>query len=60
MAWTFPAGTLRLVANLGAVSVPHEGPGADWGRRLSALALPPSWSTLPPWSVAFYLAGARP
>ena len=37
------------------------GPGADWGRRLYALALPsPSWSTLPPWSVAFYLAGARP
>jgi malto-oligosyltrehalose trehalohydrolase len=60
MAWTFPAGTLRLVANLGAVSVPHEGPGADWGRRLYALALPSSWSTLPPWSVAFYLAGARP
>ena len=55
------SGTLRLVANLGAMPVPHEGPGADWGRRLHALALPsPTWSTLPPWSVAFYLAGARP
>ena len=61
VAWTFPAGTLRLVANLGAAAVPHEGPGADWGRRLYALTLPsPTWSTLPPWSVAFYFAGARP
>jgi maltooligosyltrehalose trehalohydrolase len=61
VAWRFPAGTLRLVANLGAAAVPHEGPGADWGRRLYALGLPsPTWSTLPPWSVAFYLAGARP
>ena len=61
VAWTFPTGTLRLVANLGAAPVPHDGPGADWGRRLYALALPsPTWSALPPWSVAFYLAGARP
>ena len=61
VAWTFPAGTLRLVANLGAAAVPHEGPGADWGRRLYALTLPsPTWSTLPPWSVTFYFAGARP
>jgi maltooligosyltrehalose trehalohydrolase len=61
VAWTFPAGTLRLVANLGAAAVPHEGPGADWGRRLYALALSsPTWSTLPPWSVAFYFAGDRP
>ena len=60
VAWTFPTGTLRLVANLGAAPVPHEGPGADWGRRLYALALPSEWSTLPRWSVAFYLAGARP
>ena len=61
VAWTFQAGTLRLVANLGAAAVPHEGPGADWGRRLHALALPsPTWSTLPPWSVAFYFAGAAP
>ena len=60
VAWTFPTGTLRLVANLGAAPVPHEGPGADWGRRLYAQALPSEWSTLPRWSVAFYLAGARP
>ena len=62
VAWAFPAGTLRLVANLGAAPVAqHDGPGADWGRRVYALGLPsPSWSTLPPWSVAFYLAGARP
>jgi len=61
VAWTFPAGTLRLVANLGAAVVPHEGPSADWGRRLYALALSsPTWSTLPPWSVAFYFAGDRP
>jgi malto-oligosyltrehalose trehalohydrolase len=60
VAWTFPAGTLRLVANLGPAPVPREGPGADWGRRLYALALPsPTWSTLPPWSVALYFAGAR-
>ncbi len=62
VAWAFPAGTLRLVANLGAAAVSHAGPGADWGRRLYALALPGArtWSTLPPWSVAVYLAGARP
>jgi len=61
VAWTFPAGTLRLVANLGAGAVPHKGPGADWGRPLYALSLPsPTWSTLPPWSVAFYFAGERP
>jgi len=61
VAWTFPAGTLRLVANLGAAVVPHEGPGAAWGQRLYALALPsPTWSTLPPGSVAFYFAGERP
>ncbi len=59
IAWTFPGDTLRLVANLGAAPVPHEGPGADWGRRLYAVGLPsPTWSTLPPWSVALYLAGA--
>jgi len=61
VVWRFPGGTLRLVANLGAAGVPHEGPSADWGLRLYALALPsPVWSTLPPWSVALYLAGARP
>ena len=28
--------------------------------RLYALALPsPTWTALPPWSVAFYLAGGR-
>jgi malto-oligosyltrehalose trehalohydrolase len=60
VTWTFPAGTLRLVANLGPAAVGHEGPGADWGRRLYALALPaPTWQELPPWSVAVYLAGAR-
>jgi len=59
VAWKLPAGTLRLVANLGASAVPHEGPGADWGERLYALGLPAAaWSTLPPWSVGFYLAGA--
>jgi 1,4-alpha-glucan branching enzyme len=56
-AWAFPAGTLRLVANLGPTAVPHPGPGADWGRRLHALHLPEAgWRELPPWSVAFYLA----
>jgi maltooligosyltrehalose trehalohydrolase len=61
VAWTFPTGTLRLVTNLSAAPVAHEGPGADSGRRLYALALPsPTWSALPPWSVAFYLAGALP
>jgi maltooligosyltrehalose trehalohydrolase len=60
VVWRFPAGTLRLAANLGRAAVPHEGPGADWGDRLYALNLPsPTWSTLPAWSVAFYLAGAR-
>jgi malto-oligosyltrehalose trehalohydrolase len=57
VAWAFPAGTLRLVANLGATAAPHPGPGPDWGRRLHALNLPGAgWRELPPWSVAFYLA----
>jgi malto-oligosyltrehalose trehalohydrolase len=61
VAWTFPTGTLRLAANLGAASVAHEGPRADWGRPLYALHLPaPAWSVLPPWSVVCYLAEARP
>ena len=61
VSWAFPAGTLRLVANLGAAAVRHAGPGADWGRRLYALNVPaPTWSELSPWSVGFYLAGARP
>jgi malto-oligosyltrehalose trehalohydrolase len=59
VTWTFPTGTLRLAANLGAAPVEHDGPGADWGCRVYALGLPsPAWSTLPPWSVALYLAGA--
>jgi len=58
VAWKFPAGTLRLVANLGAAPVAHLGPGPDWGRRLHALLLPEGgWLELPPWSAAFYLAG---
>jgi len=57
IAWKFPAGTLRLVANLGAAPVAHPGPGPDWGRRLHALLLPEgAWLELPPWSAAFYLA----
>jgi malto-oligosyltrehalose trehalohydrolase len=57
VAWAFPAGTLRLVANLGPTAVPHPGPGADWGRRLHALHLPEAgWRELSPWSAAFYLA----
>jgi malto-oligosyltrehalose trehalohydrolase len=59
VAWTFPTGTLRLAGNLGSAAVAHGGPGPDWGRRLYALDLPVStWSELPPWSVAFYLAEA--
>jgi len=57
VAWAFPAGTLRLVANLGQTAVPHPGPGPDWGRRLHALHLAETgWRELPPWGVAFYLA----
>jgi malto-oligosyltrehalose trehalohydrolase len=57
VAWAFPAGTLRLVANLGASPAPHPGPAPGWGRRLHALNLPEAgWRELPPWSVACYLA----
>ena len=57
VTWEFPAGTLRLVANLGSAPVVHPGPGPDWGRRLHALLLPAAgWRELPPWSAAFYLA----
>ncbi len=57
VTWAFPAGTLRLVTNLGPAAVPHPGVGPDWGRRLHALRLKEAgWRELPPWSVAFYLA----
>jgi len=60
VAWAFPRGTLRLVANLGATTHPHPGPVPEWGRCLHATNLPgPGWSALPPWSVAFYLDGGR-
>jgi maltooligosyltrehalose trehalohydrolase len=59
VTWTFPAGTLRLVANLGPAPLGHPGPAPSWGRSLYALGLGRSaWSDLPPWSVAFYLTGA--
>ena len=61
VAWVFPRGSvLRLVANLGAAPVAHQGPPAEWGRSVYALALPtPTWDALPPWSVAFYLREPR-
>ena len=56
VTWAFPAGTLRLAANLGPAPVEHPGPGPDWGGRLYALGLAAAgWQELPPWSVAFYL-----
>jgi maltooligosyltrehalose trehalohydrolase len=59
VAWVFAGGQmLRLAANLGAQAVPHAGPGPGWGRRLHALAIDAaSWTVLPPWAVAWYLAG---
>jgi malto-oligosyltrehalose trehalohydrolase len=61
VSWVFPGGTLCLVANLGPAPTAHPGPEPGWGRRLFTLRLPDSaWTELPPWSVAFYLAGARP
>jgi malto-oligosyltrehalose trehalohydrolase len=60
VSWAFPAGTLRLVANLGPAATPHPGPEPGWGLRLFTLRLPDeAWSALGPWSVALYLAGAR-
>jgi malto-oligosyltrehalose trehalohydrolase len=56
VVWIFPAGTLRLVANLGAAGAAHRGPARDWGRRLYGLGLSgDGWETLPPWSVVWFL-----
>ena len=57
MVWIFSsARVLRLVANLGAKAVMHEGPEENWGRRLYALGLAASgWAALPPWSVGWFL-----
>jgi malto-oligosyltrehalose trehalohydrolase len=57
MVWIFPSRrVLRLVANLGAKTVMHEGPDGGWGRRLYALGLAaPRWAALPPWSVGWFL-----
>ena len=61
VTWQFPAGALRLAANLGPAAVAHDGPGPGWGRRLYAIDVPaPGWSELPRWSVAFYLAEVCP
>ena len=56
--WIFSsARVLRLVANLGANAVMHEGPEENWGRRLYALDLAASgWAALPPWSVGWFLS----
>jgi maltooligosyltrehalose trehalohydrolase len=60
VTWRFGHVTLRLVMNLGRQPVAHAGPGADWGRRLYALALPDTgWAPLPPWSVGCYLGEER-
>jgi 1,4-alpha-glucan branching enzyme len=58
MMWTFSSSrVLRLVANLGAKPVMHEGPEGSWGRRLYALGLAASrWAALPPWSVGWFLS----
>jgi len=62
IAWTFPrTRILRLVANLGAQAVRHEGPGPNWGRRFYALGLETSrWVELPPWSVGWFLWEGEP
>ena len=60
VSWDLPGGRLRLVANLGSSATAHPVPQRDWGRQLFALRLPDGpWTDLPPWSLAFYLAGAR-
>ncbi len=60
VSWDLAGGRLRLVANLGSSATAHPGPQRDWGRQLFALRLPDGpWTDLPPWSLAFYLAGAR-
>jgi maltooligosyltrehalose trehalohydrolase len=58
IVWSFSRPrALRLVANLGAQAVMHEGPDGSWGRRLYALGLPASrWAALPPWSVGWFLS----
>jgi malto-oligosyltrehalose trehalohydrolase len=62
IAWTFSSTRiLRLVANLGAQAVRHEGPGPNWGRRFYALGLEKSrWTELPPWSVGWFLWEGEP
>ncbi len=59
--WTFAGPrALRLIANLGPVTVPHRGPDPEWGQALLTLAVEtPAWRALPPWSVAWYLSEAR-
>ena len=55
--WFLPEGpVLRLVANLGSRSVPHEGPAASWGRQIYPVEAPAvPWTELGPWSVRWYL-----
>jgi malto-oligosyltrehalose trehalohydrolase len=62
IAWTFSSTRiLRLVANLGAQAVRHEGPGPDWGRCFYTLGLETSrWTELPSWSVGWFLWEAEP
>ena len=56
--WVFPdRRVLRLVANLGAQIVSHEGPGPGWGPQIYPVGTwLGAWKDLGPWAVRWYLS----
>jgi len=62
VTWTFPdRRMLRLVANLGAQTLGHEGPAPGWGRQIYPVGTwLGGWKELGPWTVRWYLSEGTP
>ena len=58
VTWTFPdRRVLRLVANLGAQTLTHEGPAPGWGRQIYPVGTwLGGWKELGAWTVRWYLS----
>jgi len=62
VTWAFPdQRVLRLVANLGPQTVPHEGPRPGWGYQIYPVGTwLGGWKELGPWAVRWYLSERTP
>ena len=62
VTWAFPdRRVLRLVANLGAHTLRHEGPAPGWGTQIYPVGTwLGGWKELGPWTVRWYLSEGTP